>query len=653
MYVVSNYTFTPDTGSGYEELVVSGVYEIERFASIENATRNDVLYSATGEHIGSIVVTDDGLETTVRIYGGEKTSEAGDKIRILIYDPTPTSSGPTSNVTVTNWPASQTINGVVSVSNFPATQDISGTVDIGNFPATQEVTQGTTPWIIDGTATITGSVDVNNFPATQNVTGTVDIGNLPAIQDVSGTVDIGNFPAVQDVSVNNFPAIQTVGGTVSVSNLPAVQDVQVTNFPATQEVTQGTTPWVVSGNVTTQGAVSSFPATSTDAFGRLRISEPYTLFDATNRYSANGAFATQTSLGGTATFNAAQGLVDLTVPATAGSLVRRETNKVFSYQPGKSLLLYTTFVMSGEAGIRQSVGYYNDNNGYYVEKDENGTVFLVERSSVSGATVDDPLPQSGWNIDPFDGTGPSGITLDFTKAQILWIDMEWLGVGTVRTGFVVDGQLLPANYFQHANIVDSTYITTACLPFRYEIENISSGVGGTLKQICSTAISEGGYTLTGEQHSVSTPITSAYQLPTAGTYYPVAALRLKSTRLDAISIVTGLSILGAGNNETYAWRVVSGGTVSDGSWDTVSATTPVEYNLTGTSVTGGTVLASGFTNASNQGSPIIDILKGSLFANQLERNPFTATATEFILEVAPAGNTQEIYASVNWEDVVR
>jgi hypothetical protein len=308
--------------------------------------------------------------------------------------------------------------------------------------------------------------------------------------------------------------------------------------------------------------------------------------------------------------------------------------------------------MSGASGLRQSAGYFNDANGYFLQRDTNGTAYLVERSSVTGSTNDDRVAQINWNIDPFNGTGPSGITLDFTKAQILWIDMEWLGVGTVRTGFVVDGQLLPAHYFQHANIVDSTYITTACLPFRYEIQNLSSATGGTLKQICSTAISEGGYTLTGEQNSVSTPITSAYQLPAAGAYYPAAALRLKSTRLDAISIVTGLSLLGAGNNETYAWRVVSGGTVSGGSWDTVSSATPVEYNLTGTSVTGGTVLASGFTNASNQGSPIIDILKGSLFANQLERNSFSGGATEFILEVAPANNTQEIYVSVNWEDVV-
>ena len=606
MYVLSNYTYTPDVGD-YDRLVIPGVYSIEEFDDIQNATRNTTLYTS-GEvvHLGSIQVSDDGVQTTVLIYPANPSSDPTDEIRILMYNQAPTGSGPTSNVAVTNWPASQNINGTVSVT---------GEVEISND------TGNPLP--------ISGSISVDNFPASFEVSN--DAGNpLPISGSISGSVSVDNFPASFEVS-NDAGNPLPVSGTITAD--------------------QGTSPWVVSG--TTSSTVSAFPTTSTDAFGRLRISQPYTLFDASNRYSANGSFATQTSLGSTVTFNADQGLVDLTVTGLPGSTVRRETTKVFSYQPGKSLLLYTTFVMDGGTGLRQSVGYYNDYNGYYLERDENGVVSIVERSSVSGVVTDTPALQTNWNVDPFDGTGPSGISLDFTKAQILWIDMEWLGVGTVRTGFVVDGQLLPANYFQHANVVGSTYITTACLPFRYEIENISSVPGGTLKQICSTAISEGGYTLTGEQHSVSTDITTPYQLPAAGTYYPVAVLRLKNTHLDAISIVTGLSLLGAGNNETYSWRVVSGGTVTGGTWNTVSSTTPVEYNLTGTSVTGGTVLASGFTNASNQGSPIIDILKGSLFSNQLERDPFTSVATEFILEVAPANNTQEIYASVNWEDVVR
>ena len=178
-----------------------------------------------------------------------------------------------------------------------------------------------------------------------------------------------------------------------------------------------------------------------DAFGRLRVSNPYTLFDSSHRFADNGLWTAGTATGGTVTFNSAEGLVGLAVTAASGSEVVRETTKVFSYQPGKSLLVFTTFVMStAKTNLRQRIGYYGANNGYYLE--QNGTtVSFVERSFVTGGVVNTPVAQASWNVDPMNGTGPSGITLDLTKAQILFMDLEWLGVGTVRIGFVIKEEI--------------------------------------------------------------------------------------------------------------------------------------------------------------------------------------------------------------------
>ena len=182
-------------------------------------------------------------------------------------------------------------------------------------------------------------------------------------------------------------------------------------------------------------AISYANSPNIDAFGRLRTSTPFTLFDSSHRFDDNGLWSTSTATGGTATFNAAQGLIDLDVTAALGSQALRETTKVFSYQPGKSLLVLNTFVMSpAKTNLRQRVGYYGTNNGYYLELN-NTTVSFVERSFVTGAIVDTPVAQASWNVDPLNGSGPSGITLDLTKAQILFMDLEWLGVGTVRMGF--------------------------------------------------------------------------------------------------------------------------------------------------------------------------------------------------------------------------
>jgi len=164
------------------------------------------------------------------------------------------------------------------------------------------------------------------------------------------------------------------------------------------------------------------PATQSDAFGRLRTSSPFTLFDSSHRFDDNDLWSTETSTGGTAVFNADQGLIDVSVTAASGSSVTRETIKVFAYQPGKSLLIMNTFVMSpAKTGLTQRVGYYGDNNGFYLEQADSAVAF-VERSFVTGSLVNTPVLQANWNGDKLDGTGPSGYTLDLSKAQIYWME---------------------------------------------------------------------------------------------------------------------------------------------------------------------------------------------------------------------------------------
>lgn len=411
-------------------------------------------------------------------------------------------------------------------------------------------------------------------------------------------------------------------------------------------------------------SVTTDPGTGTksaalDAFGRLRVSNPMTLFDSSHRYKDNNLWDTSTASGGTAVFDANQGLVTLNVTTTSGSKVYRETTKVFSYQPGKSLLVMTTFVMNpAKANLQQRVGYYGSANGMYLELGGAGGSVLsfVKRSSVSGSLAETKVAQSAWNYDKMNGTGPSGMTLDITKAQILWMDIEWLGLGTVRMGFVIDGKFILCHQFHHANLVTATYITTASLPLRYEIENTgTTASSSTLDQICSTVISEGGYQLSGLQQGIGVPITAPSTLTTAGTYYPITSLRLKTSPnyLDAIVILTAISIMGITNNAHYSWRVVASGTTTGGTWVSAGTDSAIEYNLTGTSFAGGRILAQGFTSASNQAVTSVDILKEALFRFQLERNTFTSTASELTIVVAGSATNTSVYAAADWEEISR
>ena len=394
-----------------------------------------------------------------------------------------------------------------------------------------------------------------------------------------------------------------------------------------------------------------------DSFGRLRTSSPLTLFDSSHRYRDNNLWTSLiVGTGSTVGFVTTQGLVNIGIGTASGDSVIRETTKVFSYQPGKSLQILNTFVMNApKPNLRQRVGYFGADNGIYFETDGT-TLNFVERSIVSGILSETHAPQSSWLYDKMDGTGPSGYTLDPSKGQIMWTDIEWLGLGTVRVGFVIDGKFIHCHSFHHANLIQSTYITTAALPIRYEITN--TGVttsASTMKQVCSTVISEGGYELRGLQQAVGTAVTSPVSLPLpAGTYYPVISLRLKSSpnRLDAIVILTAISMLGITNNGIYNWQVRASATTSGGTWVSAGTDSAVEYKIDGGTVTGGRVLASGYFNSTQQSSVPVDILKEALFKFQLERDGLTGTPYELTL-VSSASLNADIHASMDWEEISR
>lgn len=409
--------------------------------------------------------------------------------------------------------------------------------------------------------------------------------------------------------------------------------------------------------------------TAVDAFGRMRTSSPLTLFDSSHRYRDNGLWSTSNTANTTYTHSTNQGLVNLSLPTTANAEIIRETTKVFSYQPGKSLFVISTFVPEPpKTNLRQRVGYFGAENGIYYEMDGANSYF-VERSFVTGSLVETRVAQANWNVDNLlgptvndvvqhgiPGPCPSNILLDHTKAQIFWMDIEWLGLGSVRCGFVIDGKLIHCHTFNHANRIASTYITTASLPLRYEIKNTGvTANNSTLGQVCSTVISEGGYELRGLQQSISTPVNSPIDLPTAGTFYNVISIRLKTSpnRLDAIVILTALSVLGITNNANYNWQVRASGTSSGGTWTSAGDDSAIEYKIDGGTYTGGRILASGFTNGSNQGATPVDILKEALFTFQLERNGITGTPYELSLVAAASTDGADVLASFDWEEISR
>lgn len=396
-----------------------------------------------------------------------------------------------------------------------------------------------------------------------------------------------------------------------------------------------------------------------DAFGRARSSQPYTLFDSFNRYQDSEKISTSNSAtGSTVTFMPNQAAVECTITNTANSYVYRETSRVFAYQPGKSLQILKSFVLAPkQTGLRQREGYFSTQNGFFLEVVDND-VYFVKRSFVTGSVVETRVAQANWSEDTLLGavnSSPSQITLNLDAAQILFIDLEWLGVGSARMGFVIDGQFIHCHTFHYANEVgaNSTYMTTACLPVRAEIENYNSMANtSTMKSICATVVSEGGYQIRGRQRTASREPNTISTISTAGTYYAVAAIRLKSDRADGVVVPRNITFLGiGGNNARFKYKIVSGANIPDGTWVSAGNDSSVQYNITANTFTGGTDLMSGYAAATTQSLAPIDIGGGDIFRYQLERNSFANTNTTFVLAVTSAGNGDTCIGGIDWEEM--
>lgn len=375
---------------------------------------------------------------------------------------------------------------------------------------------------------------------------------------------------------------------------------------------------------------------SIDAFARARVSQHSSLFDGKMISPSGAAKWDDQEVSGSGTssvWDEDTAEVTLSVGTAAGKRVRQTYNR-FNYQPGKSQMILMTFVLGDPvSGITKRVGYYDGNNGIYLRQIGNATQLVIENNGVT--TV---VTQASWSEDKMDGTGRSGVTLDWTKAQILLIDMEWLGVGRVRVGFVIDGIPVYVHHFNHANNVTGTYMGTPNLPLRYDIDNNGTGDATSMKAICCNVSSEGGQNAIGQPHG----IVGVTQSLGDGEVGALAGLRCQTDYNDSVIRLTHITSMGDSSNDIYRVHLCKNPTLGG---------TPVWADVTGsgmqqlTSVNAvsdlGTILATG-----------IAVSRDSIhFLSQTDFSPGVAidgTRDELVLvaESLDAGAT--IRGTINW-----
>jgi hypothetical protein len=347
----------------------------------------------------------------------------------------------------------------------------------------------------------------------------------------------------------------------------------------------------------------TLPGTYFDAFGRQRVSQPYTLFDSQNRYAADNQFDVSTTGTGTTSFLTNEAAVKMEVTGAGVGSVIRQSYRSFPYQPGKGLLVLATFVMdsSQNLSLTQRVGYFNAQNGVFFQRVD-GTYSFVLRSYVTGSVSDArTVNQEDWNGDKLDGSGASGLTLDPSKAQILWMDFEWLGVGSIRCGFIINGEYIVCHTFNNANDISNVYMTTAILPVRYEIST-STALAASMKAICCSVVSEGGFEQTSIDH-VARRTTSFANIDTAA-FYPIVSIRLASGRTGAVVLPNRIQFLPL-TSQNYEVALIKNTTLTGATWAaTVPSDSNVDYDVAATAMTGGTIVQTDYVTSTGSGGTV-------------------------------------------------
>jgi hypothetical protein len=423
----------------------------------------------------------------------------------------------------------------------------------------------------------------------------------------------------------------------------------------TTTVIDNTTTTEITTIVSNEVAIAD--SANLDAFSRLRVSNPLILFNAQLTYDLAPILLEQITSGSGASIahDTTNRCALMTFASTpTGGKAYMQSYEYLPYQPGRSQLIFVTFNMiEGVTDVLKFAGYSDGNNG--IEFQVNGTTNQFTLYSDSGAG-DETVTQTSWNLDTLNGGGPSGITLDITKTQILVIDIQALYVGRVRVGFDIGGSIVYCHEFLHANLATHPYIQTANLPVRCGmITNSATAVSTTMNFVCSAVISEGGtedinvFGYTFQQDSGAVSVT------TGGTH--MLSLRPKTT-FNSITNRTRVAyidveIYNAGN-QPVQWQLCLGQAISGTTtYNNVNSTySSSEYNVLGT-LSGSPIIIidGGYVASSGAAKTVTNTAIVSRYPITLNQAGAVRSLGTLTLKATSLSGTQTCYASIKFREI--
>jgi len=384
-----------------------------------------------------------------------------------------------------------------------------------------------------------------------------------------------------------------------------------------------------------------------DAFGRLRVSNITSLLELKHTHDKLPLLIDEV-VSGTATsvYDRPNSQVVMSV-FNNGDYVIRQTKSRAIYQPGKGQIMEGSFSnLALESNVTKRVGYfqgataapYNSGfDGFFLES--NGSTGLISFQIWHSGSQVLNSPSSSWSTEDYDVTG-----LDWSKTQLMVTDFQWLGVGRLRFGMVVNGtnRIFVTN--TGANDLTTVYMQSPNQPVRYEIR--STGGTGSFNQICSQASLEG--TVNNLQRSVLIDNFTARTLATGGTKYPLLGYRINTsyggTNITLSDIQT-VNITNAAKGDFLVTIELNPTLSSTPAFNTIT-NSAIEYSL-GTGAQ--TVTTAGYRLAGFLGTGSSTQVDSFQFQDNVIRPGISigGTADQVWVCITPSNNSQDFRTAAN------
>jgi len=450
-------------------------------------------------------------------------------------------------------------------------------------------------------------------------------------------------------------ALTVYGVTHAVAN-----SVGVATFATRNVITSGDN-FHHTASVTPNGALK-VAQEGGDAFGRIQMSEASRLAEYVFSHTNADDFESVVFGGGAFEHHPEYSGMVLRVDGANGSKAQMTSHLYHRYQAGLSQNIIMTAASgdAGKAGLVRRWGYYDDQDGVFFEL--NGTtLYAVVRSTTSGSMVETKIPQSEWNSNRINGeTGffnIGGYDIDVTKDNIWWMDIQWLGAGTVRFGIFHDGERIVCHEEHHDGRLPVSYMRTGSLPLRYEILNTSATASTSeLTVFCATVQCEGKFTpeTLPFAHTHATPDVLTTTAPVT-----ISSMRMKQTLNSqdnrATALPQNMSVYTSGG--AVVVEVVKNGTLGDAGagtpWSEDAVGSGVEFDHVYKSCTGGRTLISRVVPA---GLAInIDLSKQfNLGSERVKRHATIAEYDTYSFRVTPlAAGTTNVLFTLEWVEIRR